>query len=76
MKMEEESNGIQVNGMQFSYDMQHPLFLDFNLSISPGSRCLLVGANGSGTLPISYSMKTLINKLVENGATNFELQYD
>jgi ABC-type bacteriocin/lantibiotic exporter with double-glycine peptidase domain len=47
----ENSGGIQVQGMQFSYDglqQQPPLFLDFNLHVSPGSRCLLVGANGSG----------------------------
>ncbi|KAK4482345.1 hypothetical protein RD792_009498 [Penstemon davidsonii] len=48
MKMEEGSDSIQVNGMQFSYDAQTPLFFDFNLKISPRSRCLLVGANGSG----------------------------
>lgn len=45
----EDSCGIRVTGMQFSYDVQQPpLFLDFNLNVSPGSRCLLVGANGSG----------------------------
>ncbi|RVX19382.1 ABC transporter I family member 19 [Vitis vinifera] len=42
------SNSIKVNGLQFAYEGQPPLFLDFNLQISPGSRCLLVGANGSG----------------------------
>ncbi|KAG8370818.1 hypothetical protein BUALT_Bualt13G0023000 [Buddleja alternifolia] len=46
--MEEGSHSIQVAGMQFSYDAQSPLFFDFNLKISPGSRCLLLGANGSG----------------------------
>lgn len=46
--MEGESHSIQVSGMQFSYDANTPLFFDFNLTISPGSRCLLVGANGSG----------------------------
>lgn len=45
---EESSSGIRVSGMQFAYDAQPPLFLDFSLSILPGSRCLLVGANGSG----------------------------
>lgn len=44
----ETSSGIRVHGMQFSYDAQPPLFCDFNLNIAPGSRCLLVGANGSG----------------------------
>lgn len=46
--MEEEAKGIRVKGMQFGYDFQNPIFVDFSLNISPGSRCLLVGANGSG----------------------------
>ncbi|XP_075524347.1 ABC transporter I family member 19-like [Primulina tabacum] len=45
---EEQSHVVQVDGMQFSYDNQHPLFFEFSLKISPGARCLLVGANGSG----------------------------
>ncbi|KAM6592185.1 ABC transporter I family member 19 [Cannabis sativa] len=40
--------GIEVCGLQFSYDGQPPLFVNFDLDIKPGSRCLLVGANGSG----------------------------
>ena len=47
---ESSSNGINVKGLQFSYDGQPPLFVDFNVDVSPGSRCLLVGANGSGNL--------------------------
>lgn len=39
---------IRVSGMQFSYDVQDPIFFDFNLDLPAGSRCLLVGANGSG----------------------------
>ncbi|XP_051120531.1 ABC transporter I family member 19-like [Andrographis paniculata] len=46
--MAEGLHSIQVNGMQFSYDLQSPLFFEFNLTVSAGSRCLLVGANGSG----------------------------
>lgn len=46
--MGEEAGGIQVNGMQFAYEIQNPLFFEFNLDVSPGSRCLLVGSNGSG----------------------------
>ncbi|MBA0846930.1 hypothetical protein Goshw_009583 [Gossypium schwendimanii] len=42
-----DSQGITVCGMQFAYELQHPLFFDFNLDIARGSRCLLVGANGS-----------------------------
>ncbi|XP_073154533.1 ABC transporter I family member 21-like [Henckelia pumila] len=48
MAEEEQSHVVQVEGMQFSYDTQHPLFFEFSLKISPGARCLLVGANGSG----------------------------
>jgi ABC-type multidrug transport system fused ATPase/permease subunit len=41
-------SGIEVSALQFAYDGQPPLFARFNLRITPGSRCLLVGANGSG----------------------------
>nr|CAB3451452.1 unnamed protein product [Digitaria exilis] len=40
-------SGIEVSALQFGYDGQPPLFVRFNLRIAPGSRCLLVGANGS-----------------------------
>ncbi|CAH9073762.1 unnamed protein product [Cuscuta europaea] len=46
--MAAESNSIEVSGMQFGYDLQTPLFFDFSLKVPPGSRCLLVGANGTG----------------------------
>ncbi|PNX83485.1 ABC transporter I family member 19-like protein [Trifolium pratense] len=61
----ENSGGIQVQGMQFSYDgLQPPLFLDFNLHVSPGSRCLLVGANGSGKTTL---LKILAGKHMVGG---------
>lgn len=41
-------SGIEVSALQFDYDGQPPLFARFNLRIAPGSRCLLIGANGSG----------------------------
>jgi len=44
----ESSNAIRVCGMQYAYEGEPPLFADFNLELLPGSRCLLVGANGSG----------------------------
>lgn len=44
-----DGDSVRVCGMQFAYEGQPPLFLDFNLSVSPGSRCLLLGANGSGS---------------------------
>lgn len=43
------STGIRVEAMQFAYEINSPLFVEFNLEIGPGSRCLLLGANGSGT---------------------------
>lgn len=42
-------DAIRVSGMEFSYDAEDPIFFDFNLELPAGSRCLLVGANGSGT---------------------------
>ncbi|CAL5207043.1 unnamed protein product [Lathyrus oleraceus] len=63
----ENSGGIRVQGMQFSYDgLQQlpPLFLDFNLHVSPGSRCLLVGANGSGKTTL---LKILAGKHMVGG---------
>jgi len=47
-----ERDSVRVCGMQFAYEGQPPLFLDFNLSVSPGSRCLLLGANGSGSFVV------------------------
>ncbi|RDX94039.1 ABC transporter I family member 19 [Mucuna pruriens] len=62
---EEDSRGIRVRAMQFSYDVQQPpLFLDFNLNVSPGSRCLLVGANGSGKTTL---LKILAGKHMVGG---------
>jgi len=49
------SNSIAVRAMNFAYPGQPPLFADFSLDIAPGSRCLLVGANGSGQIHLSFS---------------------
>lgn len=51
---EKGSPGIKVQAMQFSYESDSPLFVEFNLQIGSGSRCLLVGANGSGISIIVY----------------------
>lgn len=52
----ETSSSIQVSGLHFAYEGQSPFIVDFNLNISSGSRCLLVGANGSGAFPsVSFS---------------------
>lgn len=50
---EKSSTGIKVQAMQFAYEIDSPLFVEFNLEIGSGSRCLLVGANGSGTRIVS-----------------------
>lgn len=52
------SSSIRLSGMQFSYEEQNPLFFDFNLDVAQGSRCLLVGANGSGN--ISFSLTPIL----------------
>lgn len=44
-------SGIEVSALQFGYDGQPPLFARFNLRVAPGSRCLLIGSNGSGSMP-------------------------
>lgn len=44
-------SGIEVSTLQFGYDGEAPLFARFNLRVAPGSRCLLIGANGSGKHP-------------------------
>lgn len=43
-------DAIRVSGMQFAYEVEDPIFFDFNLDLPAGSRCLLVGANGSGKI--------------------------
>lgn len=53
-------SGIEVSTLQFGYDGQAPLFARFNLRVAPGSRCLLVGANGSGnnTWPLATMLRS------------------
>jgi CCR4-NOT complex subunit CAF16 len=54
-------SGIEVSTLQFGYDGQAPLFASFNLRVAPGSRCLLVGANGSGKrLTLAPSRATML----------------
>ncbi|CAA7390509.1 unnamed protein product [Spirodela intermedia] len=59
-----DAGGIQVSGMQFSYDGQPPLFVQFDLEVTPGSRCLLIGANGSGKTTL---LKILAGKHMVGG---------
>lgn len=55
-----KKESIRVLAMQFAYDPQTPLFADFSLSVFPGSRCLLIGANGSGDFYSFISEANLI----------------
>ncbi|XP_031377319.1 ABC transporter I family member 19 [Punica granatum] len=59
-----KTESIRVLAMQFAYDPQSPLFADFNLTVSPGSRCLLIGANGSGKTTL---LKILAGKHMVGG---------
>lgn len=56
--------GIEVSGLQFSYDGQPPIFAQFNLDVAAGSRCLLIGANGSGKTTL---LKILAGKHMVGG---------
>ncbi len=43
-------NAIEVQGLTFAYDANPNVTIlnDLNLTLPTGSRCLLIGANGSG----------------------------
>ena len=43
-------NAIEVQGLTFAYDSNPNVMIlnDLNLTLPTGSRCLLIGANGSG----------------------------
>jgi len=58
------SNSVAVRAMNFAYPGQPPLFADFNLNVAPGSRCLLVGANGSSKTSL---LKILAGKHMVGG---------
>jgi len=42
------SSSIQVCSLHFAYMGQPPFIANFSVNVPPGSRVLLVGANGSG----------------------------
>jgi ABC-type transport system involved in cytochrome bd biosynthesis fused ATPase/permease subunit len=52
-----DDDSVQVTGLQFAYPGQAPFITDFSLHLKPGSRCLLIGANGSGLLPFPLSIQ-------------------
>lgn len=39
---------VSVNSMTYAYPGYQPIINDFNLQLPAGSRCLLIGANGTG----------------------------
>ncbi|GBG80147.1 hypothetical protein CBR_g30515 [Chara braunii] len=47
-----DTAAIAVNSLEFSYPSEPPLLSDFTLRLEPGSRCLLIGANGAGKTTI------------------------
>lgn len=44
----EGEDNVEVTELQFAYPGQKPFISDFSLKLKPGSRCLLIGANGAG----------------------------
>jgi len=55
---------VVVNSLDFSYPGTKPLISGFNLTLPPGSRCLLAGANGAGktTLLSILAGKCMVGK--------------
>lgn len=39
---------LAVNSLSYAYPGSLPVISDFTLKLPPGSRCLLLGANGAG----------------------------
>ncbi|KAL2613626.1 hypothetical protein R1flu_025318 [Riccia fluitans] len=46
--MERCKKSLEVTAMNFAYPGKPPFISNFNLSLQPGSCCLLIGANGAG----------------------------
>ena len=57
-------NAIEVQGLTFAYDSNPNVTIlnDLNLTLPTGSRCLLIGANGSGKLLCLFCMIEYIKK--------------
>lgn len=71
--MARSEGAIRVSGMQFSYDVQDPIFFDFSLDLPAGSRCLLVGANGSGNNNKSINFSSCFSGLLMRYDLRFDL---
>lgn len=61
MAVKDKKPSVEINNLKFTYPGidghpppgSTPLIGDFNLTLYPGDRCLLVGSNGAGSNSIS-----------------------
>ena len=44
---------LAINSLSYAYPGSLPVISDFTLNLPPGSRCLLLGANGAGRITMS-----------------------
>ena len=51
---------ISAKNLTFSYNSSSPCLVDLNLNLAPGSRTILVGANGGPNLAHFYLKSILI----------------
>ena len=58
-----KTHQIELTGVSFAYPDKPPLFTDLNLSVAPGDRICVVGANGAGK---STFLKLLLGTLKPN----------
>ena len=61
---------IKFNEVEFSYDPQHPVFQNLNLTIEGGKKTAIVGATGSGKTTILSLITRLYD--VENGTIEID----
>lgn len=45
---QQSQGNVEIDHVSFSYDKNHPLIRDFNLTVKPGQRIALVGPTGCG----------------------------
>jgi len=62
--MEQEPPAVCVDNLDFTYkstyETKHVLH-GLNMTLAPGSRCLLIGANGAGTQLPRFSISIILN---------------